>query len=119
MGAVAAWTLMHPILPGRDRTPAQAAKAQIDAVRAALNLYHIDNGAFPSEASGLAALMTAPSGLQTWRGPYLRRSGSLTDPWGHALLYKFPGRNGLPDVISLGRDNAPGGSGDDADIISE
>jgi len=39
------------------------------------------------------------------------------DPWGSVYQYRNPGMSGRDyDLISYGRDRAPGGSGDDADI---
>jgi general secretion pathway protein G len=41
------------------------------------------------------------------------------DPWGHPYLYKYPGEHGEdPDVMSYGADGKPGGTGNDADIVS-
>jgi general secretion pathway protein G len=38
------------------------------------------------------------------------------DPWGRPYQYRSPGEHGDFDIFSLGRDGAPGGSGDAADI---
>lgn len=94
----------------------ETAKAQITAISTALELYALDNGTFPTQQVGLGALLQAPPGSTRWRGPYLKNAEGLVDPWGRQYIYKFPGRNGQPDVVSLGRDNAVGGSGEDADI---
>jgi general secretion pathway protein G len=54
-----------------------------------------------------------------WRGPYLRKAVPL-DPWGATYVYLAPGEanpNGY-DLLSLGADGRPGGSGEDADITS-
>lgn len=99
---------------GKART--ETAKAQISAISTALELYALDNGTFPQPQAGLTALMQAPAGATRWRGPYLKNAEGLVDPWGRPYLYKFPGRNGQPDVITLGRDNAVGGTGEDADV---
>lgn len=99
---------------GKART--ETAKAQITAISTALELYALDNGTFPAQQAGLSALMQAPAGATRWRGPYLKNAEGLIDPWGRPYLYKFPGRNGQPDVGTLGRDNAVGGTGEDADV---
>lgn len=101
---------------GRART--ETAKAQISAVSTALELYALDAGGFPPQQVGLQALIQPPPGQTRWRGPYLKRASGLNDPWGQPYRYKFPGRGGQPEVFTLGRDNAPGGAGEDQDVTS-
>jgi general secretion pathway protein G len=93
-----------------------AARAQLDALDKALQAYRIDNGRFPSQAQGLAALVQQPSGETRWRGPYLQ--GDVpADPWGAQFVYRNPGNAGRDyELLSMGRDRAVGGTGDDADI---
>lgn len=93
----------------------KAAMAQIDALGKALEAYRLDVGRFPTTQQGLAALMAAPPGTPRWGGPYLKKEVPL-DPWGQPYRYKSPGDHGEFDVSSHGRDGAPGGSGEDADI---
>ena len=99
---------------GKAKT--ETAKAQISAISTALELYALDNGGFPPQQTGLSALMTAPAGAAAWKGPYLKRAEGLIDPWGRPYGYRFPGRSGQADVFTLGRDNAPGGTGEDQDV---
>ena len=99
---------------GNART--QTARAQISAISTALELYALDNGVFPPQQTGMNALVQAPSGSGTWKGPYLKKAEGLIDPWGHPYQYRFPGRGGGAEVYSLGRDNTPGGSNEDQDI---
>jgi general secretion pathway protein G len=94
------------------------ARTQISAISTALELYALDNGAFPAQQSGLAALMQPPPGAARWNGPYLKKAAGLVDPWGRAYGYRFPGRSGQPEVFTLGRDNAPGGQGEDQDVTN-
>ncbi|WP_374354390.1 type II secretion system major pseudopilin GspG [Chitinimonas sp.] len=92
------------------------AKSQIDALSKAVGQYRLDTGHFPRNDQGLAALTTAPAGETGWRGPYLVKAVPL-DPWGAAYQYRMPGSNGREyEIISLGRDGRPGGTGDDADL---
>ncbi|MCX9155713.1 type II secretion system major pseudopilin GspG [Niveibacterium sp. 24ML] len=93
------------------------AKAQIESFSRALDAYRLDVGSYPDAAQGLQALRTAPAGLKRWNGPYLLKDIPV-DPWGHAYQYRKPGTRGEYDILSLGRDGVPGGSGDDADIIA-
>ena len=99
---------------GKART--DTAKAQISAISTALELYALDTGTFPSQDVGLLALVTAPQNGSPWHGPYLQRKEGLTDPWGRPYNYRFPGHAGPPDVFTMGRDNAPGGTGEDQDV---
>jgi general secretion pathway protein G len=94
-----------------------AARAQMDALDKALQSYRIDTGRFPSPSQGLGALTRQPADEQRWQGPYLQ--GDLPpDPWGTPYQYRVPGSQGRDyDLLSLGRDRMPGGSGDDADIL--
>jgi general secretion pathway protein G len=112
--------IVGPRLLGQvGRSEVTAAKAQINAIDKALQAYRFDMGRFPDSAQGLSALMRQTgSGTDAarWRGPYLQDEIPL-DPWGHPYEYRNPGRNGRDfDLLSLGRDGATGGTGDDADI---
>ncbi|HWL70892.1 MAG TPA: type II secretion system major pseudopilin GspG [Geminicoccus sp.] len=92
------------------------AKLQIENLSQALELYKLDNGNYPSTAQGLTALVTAPSGVSTWRGPYLSKPELPKDPWGRDYVYRAPGQRGPFDLGSLGSDGTPGGQGDAADV---
>jgi general secretion pathway protein G len=94
----------------------QAARVQIQNVVAALELYKLDVGHYPTQAEGLNALVTAPQQEVGWNGPYLRRESALKDPWGEPYLYKNPGQHGEFDVYSLGSDKAEGGTGEAQDV---
>jgi general secretion pathway protein G len=99
-----------------------AAHSQIEIFGLALDTYHLDNDYYPSTSQGLAALMRQPEGLpeaRRWRGPYLKRTVP-PDPWGRPYIYRSPGDSNPSayDLLSLGRDGAPGGEGEDADITS-
>jgi general secretion pathway protein G len=93
----------------------KTARAQIDAFGKALDQYRLDTGHYPTTEQGLAALMTKPQNEAKWDGPYLKKAVPM-DPWGNAYQYKKPGDHGEYDIISYGKDGAPGGTGEDADI---
>lgn len=101
---------------GRART--ETARAQISAITTALELYALDNAGYPSQARGLQALVQPQPDVPTWRGPYLKKATGLVDPWGRPYVYRQPGRNAAAEVFTLGRDNAPGGQGEDQDLTS-
>jgi general secretion pathway protein G len=92
-----------------------ATRAQIEALAKALDTYRLDTGHYPSSGQGLAALRTGPGGEAKWNGPYLQKDVPA-DPWGKPYIYRTPGAKGDFDLLSYGRDGAPGGSGENADI---
>jgi general secretion pathway protein G len=100
---------------GKSET--KVARAQIDALQKALDQYRIDIGRYPSTQQGLAGLVTRPMDEPRWQGPYLAKAVP-PDPWGRPYLYRAPGEHGEYDLQSLGRDGAPGGTGDNADLNS-
>lgn len=94
------------------------AKAQIEAFDKSLDTYRLDVGRYPSAEEGLNALMAAPpSAGAKWNGPYLKK-GVPQDPWGRPYQYRSPGTRGEYEILSLGKDGQPGGTGDNADISS-
>jgi general secretion pathway protein G len=99
------------------KSEVKVTRAQIEALGKALDQYRIDVGRYPSSGEGLAALRARPAGSERWSGPYLAKAVPL-DPWGQAYQYRAPGEHGDYDLLSLGRDGRPGGSGEDADITS-
>jgi general secretion pathway protein G len=99
---------------GTSRT--QTAKVQVQNVVAALELYRLDVGRYPTQQEGLAAVVAAPPAAAGWNGPYLAKTSALTDPWGQPYLYRIPGKHGEIDVYTLGSDKAEGGTGEAADV---
>lgn len=117
IGIVAA--LVVPNVIGRpDEARRAVAEADIRTISASLEMYRLDNRAYPTSAQGLDALAertNIPPEPGVWpEGGYLR--SVPLDPWGRAYLYKMPGDKGAYDLISLGADGEPGGEGVDADI---
>jgi general secretion pathway protein G len=96
------------------------ARTQVEMLSAALDAYRLDNGRYPTTEQGLAALQTAPATdprPSNWRGPYLRKAVPM-DPWGRPYVYRFPasaGKTGF-ELVTLGADGQPGGTGENADI---
>lgn len=96
----------------------KAARLQIDGFAAALDLYYLDNGAYPNSAEGLRALVQKPESTARWNGPYLKINTVPNDPWGRPYAYNAPGQHGPFDIVSLGADGQDGGAGDARDIVS-
>jgi len=122
MGLLA--TLVAPrLFTQLDKSKVTAAKAQAKSLRLALDAFRLDTGRYPTTSEGLNVLISAPSGdSENWFGPYL--DGEMPkDPWGNDFVYQIPERDSAnrelsPKVLSLGADNEPGGTGNDADISS-
>ena len=94
------------------------AKAQIEAFSRALDSYRLDVGQYPTTEEGLNALLTRPTNVAKWNGPYLQKAVP-PDPWGRSYLYRAPGAAGDFDIISYGKDGQPGGTGDAADVTNQ
>ncbi len=94
---------------------AQAASVQVKNVDAAMKLFRLDVGRYPSTKEGLNALVAQPAGSTTWNGPYLPNAAALNDPWGRSYQYANPGKHGEIDIFSLGSDGVEGGSGEAQD----
>ena len=67
---------------------------------------------------GLQALVSAPSGVSNWNGPYWKKAQLPKDPWGNEYRYASPGQKGAYDIVSLGADGKEGGEGANKDITS-
>lgn len=110
------------VIPAGDKGRVVKAKADIATLSQAMEMYRLDQSAYPGQGEGLAALRTAPAGLTNPAG--YRAGGYVkdipNDPWGRPYQYQVPGRNGRPfEVFSLGADGQPGGTDLNADIYSD
>ena len=74
--------------------PTQA-KADINALHSAIEMYKLNKGHYPSTQEGLKALVTAKL-----------MSKIPLDPWDRDYIYRFPGSidKNEPEIISLGED---------------
>jgi len=116
--AILAAAVIPRIMDEPDKARVVKAKNDIRAIEAALNLYRLDNYAYPTTDQGLESLISAPSlgpePANYKEGGYLNKMPK--DPWGNEYQYLSPGENGEIDVYSLGADRTPGGAGYAADI---
>jgi general secretion pathway protein G len=97
------------------KSEVKTAKAQIEAFGKALDQYRLDTGHYPTSEQSLNALIVKPADESRWDGPYLKKKVP-EDPWGQPYQYKQPGDHGEYDIMSLGKDGAPGGTGENADL---
>ena len=96
----------------------KAARVQIEDLSAALDMYKLDVGKYPTTEQGLVALIESPSNSKRWNGPYLRKTKVPQDPWIQDYNFASPGQHGKFDLYSYGADEKEGGEGEDQDINS-
>lgn len=117
IGLIAAIVAIN-VLPAQTTARIEKAKADLRTLEQALELFHLDQGRFPSTEEGLRALVTPPAstpGGIPRTEPYIRALPN--DPWGRPYIYIIPSGQGRPyDLRSLGADGKEGGDGADADI---
>ncbi len=81
----------------------KTAKIQIESLTAALDLYYLDTGRYPSTSEGLVALIQRPgAAAPAWNGPYLKSASVPADPWGHAYVYRAPAEKSPYEILSYG-----------------
>ncbi len=119
LGVLAA-LIVPNVIQRPDEARVTVAKSDIAAIMQALKLYRLDNQRYPTAEQGLAALVSKPEVPPVppnWKsGGYLEKLPK--DPWGRPYAYLNPGVRGEVEVMSLGADGQPGGTGVDADIGS-
>jgi len=107
------------LLPETGKARLQKAKSDIRIIEQALEMYHLDILDYPEEDAGLEALRGQPSGVDAARyrqGGYVKLLPN--DPWGNPYVYRYPGDNGVFDLLSYGADGEEGGEGLNADIVN-
>lgn len=104
------------LFPKLGKGKASAAKAQIELLGQALDHFRLDVDRYPTTQEGLNTLVIN-AGIEKWNGPYLKKE-IPNDPWGKPFIYQSPGTHGEFDLLSYGRDGAPGGNGEDEDIVN-
>ena len=109
--------LVGPAIFGRFQdAQRKSAKTQLLLFKECAKSYYLDMNEYPRS---LNDLKTNPGNSSNWKGPYIADGFIPKDPWGNEYQYESPGRDGRPfDISSYGKDNAPGGEGNDADIGS-
>ncbi|MEJ6402884.1 type II secretion system major pseudopilin GspG [Yoonia sp. 2307UL14-13] len=89
-------------------------EAQISQLRAAVDIFAIETGRVPNEAEGLNVLVADNGAIPGWNGPYVRDGKLPVDGWGNPFIYTLEGDQ--VQIMSLGADGQPGGTGRNADI---
>jgi len=97
----------------------KAARIQIQSFSAALDLFYLDNGRYPSTSEGLVVLVQRPAAAAAaWNGPYLKSAMVPTDPWGRPYVYRAPADRSPYEIVSYGSSGQEGGTGTAAAIKS-
>ena len=109
--AVMAYLIVPNVIGRPDQARATVAQTDLRTISAALKMYRLDNGQYPTSSQGLGALVEPPAAGAA-PGGYLDTLPE--DPWGRAYGYRSDG--GGFEIVSLGADGAEGGEGADADI---
>jgi general secretion pathway protein G len=110
--------LVGPKLFGKvSMAKLKTAKAQIELFGTALDAMRLDVGRYPTTEEGLRALREKPSGMDSWKGPYLPKEIPV-DPWGRPYVYRFPGERSDYELMSYGLDGVQGGEGENQDVVN-
>lgn len=118
--AVVAVMIVPNVIGRPDQARVTVAKTDLRTISAALKVYRLDNGDYPTTQQGLAALVRRPTAAPqpaNWSSEGYLPDEPL-DPWGRPYAYRSPGENGGFDLLSLGKDGQPGGEKLDADLSS-
>lgn len=101
LGILAA-LVVPQVMSRPDQAKVTVAKGDIKAIAAALDMYKLDNFAYPSTQQGLEALVKKPTGNpqpKNWnKDGYLKKLP--VDPWGNPYQYLAPGTKGPFDLYS-------------------
>lgn len=97
------------------KSKTKTAQIQIEQFDAALELFLLDVGRYPTANEGLETLIVNTSNEPFWSGPYIDKRTTPLDPWGRS--YKYDPENEFgPTVYSFGADGEEGGEGENADV---
>jgi general secretion pathway protein G len=108
LGLIAAAVAVNVVGQLSDAKIKQA-RTDLHTLENCLDLFKVDKGRYPSTEEGLPAVVAAG-----------KCKAGLRDPWGRDYVYMYPGQahaDGF-DIKSYGADGAPGGQGENADIVN-
>lgn len=94
------------VIPRLEEARVDRAKMDIGNILNGLKVYYAKKGNYPDTGAGLKALVDTQ---------ILEKQP--VDPWDHEYIYVLEG--GKPNIMSYGKDGAPGGADYDADISSK
>jgi len=111
--AMLAALVVPRVLENIGRSKERIARAEVNSLANQVRLYLADNEMTrPGPDFELSFLLEGPR-------PYLNSAEDLIDPWGNPYEIIVPPTYNIDfDIISYGADGAPGGEGEDADIVN-
>ena len=108
------------VMSSLGKSHAQLARIGAAKVSQALNMYLLETGqSSPEDGFDLTILTLRSDDGGGPGGPYLPKPDDIIDPWGNQFMVVSPGEiNADFDVLSYGKDAAPGGEGVNEDITN-
>jgi general secretion pathway protein G len=104
------------VFGGLGKASASQSKIKMEQINNQLELFKLEVGRYPTQAEGLKALVTCPSGLANCTNGYIKDPKQLMDSWNNEFRYTVNGSK--YELVSLGADGKEGGSGEDQDLKS-
>ena len=92
------------------KTRKAAAMADLKRIFEVAEIIHVETGRYPETIAEMMNTRKA-DGTQT----SVSIPGNVRSPWNHEYVYDIS--SGEPVVTCLGRDNQPGGTGEDEDLV--
>src|SRR5579872_4761266 len=66
------------------------AHQSIERLTTILDMYKVEVGGYPTTEQGLQALISQPTNVQNWAGPYMKGDVVPVDAWGQTYIYRRP-----------------------------
>ena len=101
------------VMPMIGKGKTNAAKASVQTIKEAVQLYYMNNSKLPESLEALS--QPDPNNDDE---PYIDNAESLTDPWENPYDYKQESSRKFL-ITCFGADGLPGGEGEDEDITSK
>ena len=114
--AVLAAVVVPKFVNRGDDARRSATITSISNLETAMDAFEVDNGRYPLNDEGLAALVDSPAALtSSWKGPYIKKVP--LDGWGADFMYRYPSTLNASgyDLWSKGKD---GNDGTEDDITN-
>lgn len=116
--SILALVIMPRVINRPDQARVARVQSDLATLSNAVQLYRLDNFAYPTTEQGLLALVerptTGPTPANYAADGYIDRLPK--DPWGNDYQYLSPGVHDEVDIFSYGADGTPGGEDANADI---
>lgn len=113
LGIIASMVVPN-LLGNKEAADQQKAMVDIQQLEAALDMYKLRNGFYPTTEQGLQALVVAATSQPAPRvfpeGGFIKRLPK--DPWGEDYIMVSPGQMGQLDLFSKGPDRTAGNDDD-------